>query len=171
MVLGKYKKTWLERYGRIVKQRQVLFKDLSRREIDSDWIVNRPTEHQWSIDEIIRHILAMEIRYVQQSFDPTRQAHPAGVRAQWQDFDVLIKLDEGTHYGIKDLKKFFPSVQVVSEELLREASDMDFERNVKAPWGEKLKVRNLLEAWYDHEQYHKGQIYHVLNYFRGPPEK
>ncbi len=169
MSLGKHKKFWLGRFERLKKRRSELFTDLKKPENYQEYIITRPKPYQWSVDELIRHILASEIRYVHQSFDPTRQAHPAGIRAQWRD-DTLIKIEENKHYDIKDLKKIFPPVQVVTDELLREASDMDFDRTVKAPWGEKMKVHKLLDYWYDHENYHRGQIYFVLNYFKGPPK-
>ena len=58
---------------------------------------------------------------------------------------------------------------MVSEELLREAADLDYERPVKSPFG-KMKAVKLLEYWYDHEMYHRGQIYMTLNFFKGPPK-
>ncbi|MHA2362920.1 MAG: DinB family protein [Candidatus Hodarchaeales archaeon] len=170
MSLGKHKKLWLDRYERLKKNRAIVFSDLKRQEIESEFLITRPSPHQWSVDEIIRHILASEIRYVHQSFDPTRQPHPGGIRSQWVDMDTVIKLEEHDHIALKDLKKFFPHVEVVTDELLREASDMDFDRPVKAPWGEKMKVVKLLEYFYDHENYHRGQIYWVINYFKGPPK-
>ena len=146
-----------------------MFKDLSKPFIEKEWITTRPTEHQWSVDEIIRHMLYYEVRYVQQSFDPTRNSHPVGVRPQWQD-DTVMRLDEGPHIELKDLKKLFPPVQVVTEELIREAADLDFERTVKTTWGEKMKVIKLLDYWYEHEHYHRGQVFWVINFFSGPPE-
>ena len=91
-----------------------------------------------------------------------------GIKSQWTD-DTIMKLEEGEHVVLKDLKKLFPPVAIVSEELLREAADMDYERPVKSPWG-KMKAVKLLEFWYDHEMYHRGQIYLTLNFFRGPPK-
>ena len=168
MSLGKHKKIWLERFDRLKKRRIELFIDLKRPENEEEFLISRPTPHQWSVDELIRHILSSEIRYVHQSFDPTRKEHPLGVRTQWLD-DTIIKLEEGKHYPLKELKKIFRPVEVVTDELIREASDMDFDRTVKSPWGEKMKVHKLLEYWYDHENYHRGQIYFVLNFFKGPP--
>lgn len=168
MSLGKNKKLWIDRYQRLKKTRDKVFKDLSNREIETEWLITRPNENQWSIDELIRHILFAEVRYVQQSFDPTRNSHPVGVRTQWMN-DYVIKLNEGKHISLKDLKKLFPPVQVVTEELLREAADLDYERTVKTSWGEKMKVVKLLDYWFEHEHYHRGQIYMTLTFFRGPP--
>ncbi len=168
MSLGKNKKLWIDRYQRVNKIREETFTDLGKPEIDQEWIIKRPTPHQWAIDEIIRHQLYSEIKYLQQSFDPTRTGHPVGVKSQWTE-DTVMKLEEGEHVVLKDLKKLFPPVQVVSEELLREAADLDYERPVKSPYG-KMKAVKLLEYWYDHEMYHRGQIYMTLNFFKGPPK-
>lgn len=169
MAIGKHKKIWIDRYGRIRDQRNQMFKAFTRPEIEAEWLTTRPNKHQWAVDEIIRHLLFSEIRYVQQSFDPTRSPHPAGLRAAWEE-DIVEELEEGEHIEVKDLKKMFPPVEVATEELLREAADMDFERTVKAPWGAKLRVFKLLNDWYDHEQYHRGQAYFVLHYFQGPTD-
>jgi uncharacterized damage-inducible protein DinB len=169
MSLGTKKKLWLDRYQRLKKIRVAMFKELSKPYIEEEWITTRPTKHQWAVDEIIRHIIHSEVRYVQQSFDPTRNSHPVGVRTQWQD-DTIIKLDESPHIGLSDLKKLFPPVEVVTEELLREAADLDYERTVKTTWGEKMKVIKLLDYWYEHEHYHRGQIFWVITYFKGPPK-
>ena len=168
MSLGKNKKLWIDRYQRVNKIREETFSDLGKAEIDQEWIIKRPTPHQWAIDEIIRHQLYSEIKYLQQSFDPTRTGHPVGVKSQWSE-ETIMKLEEGEHVELKDLKKLFPPVQVVSEELLREAADLDYERPVKSPYG-KMKAVKLLEYWYDHEMYHRGQIYMTLNFFKGPPK-
>jgi uncharacterized damage-inducible protein DinB len=168
MSLGKNKKLWIDRYLRVQKIRDETFNDLGKPEIDQEWIIKRPNAYQWAVDEIIRHQLYIEIKYLQQSFDPTRTSHPVGVKAQWAE-ETIMNLEESEHVVLKDLKKLFPPVQVVSEELLREAADLDYERPVKSPWG-KMKAVKLLDYWYDHEMYHRGQIYMTINLHKGPPK-
>ena len=38
-----------------------MFTDLKHPEIEEEYLITRPTENQWAVDEIIRHILNSEI--------------------------------------------------------------------------------------------------------------
>ncbi|MFW9998160.1 MAG: DinB family protein [Candidatus Odinarchaeota archaeon] len=150
------KNDWLKRYGLIQKSRDATWNDLSTLK-DEKWIITRLKMYQWSIDEILRHMLASEIRYVHQGFDPELPQHSMAVPAQWVG-EVFFRFEEKKHVRLKELKEAFPAVERKSLTLFKESVESDYEKVVKAPWGEEMTLHGLLEAFYLHEHYHRGRV-------------
>ncbi len=109
-----------------------------------------------------------EIRYIHQSFNPDIIQIKEAVAAQWVN-DRFFRLKEDTHVNIERLKEIFSSIENKTVKYL-DSPNVAYEKQVKAPWGEKMKVFELLEAFYTHEFYHQGQIFCLLTFFRGLPE-
>lgn len=162
-----YQTDWKKRYNRIQNHRKAMWKDLCNPEIEHDWLITRPTKFQWAIDEIIRHMLASEIRYIHQSFNPDILQINEAVAAQWVR-DKFFRLKEDTHVNIERLKGILSSIENETVRYLDFPNEA-YEKQVKAPWGEKMNVFELLEAFYTHEFYHQGQVYFILTFFRGIP--
>jgi len=163
----RYQVEWIKRFKRIQKQRESMWNELHSPDADPEWIVKRPTIHQWAIDEIIRHMLASEIRYIHQSFDPNIPQLNEAVPAQWVK-NRFFRLEEKTHVKLKRLKEIALSIESETVRNL-DSSDKAYEKKTKAPWGEEMKVFELLEAFYAHEFYHQGQVFFILTFFRGLP--
>ncbi|MFX0090800.1 MAG: DinB family protein [Candidatus Hodarchaeota archaeon] len=159
---------WFNRYQIVQKYRAEMWSYLSEPDVRPDWIVTRPRPYQWSIDEILRHMLASEIRYLHQSFDRTAPQTSAAVPAQWVG-KKFFRFKEDPHVNLNELKELFPPVENKSINFLKTASENDFEKIVEAPWGVKMPLYDLLEAFYVHEHYHRGQVHFIITNFRGPP--
>jgi uncharacterized damage-inducible protein DinB len=163
-----YRINWKQRYAYVQNHRIVIWKDLCNLEVKPEWIIKRPTKNQWAIDEILRHMFASEIRYIHQSFNPGSLQINEAVAAQWVK-ERFFRLKENNHVNLKRLKEIALSIENETIKLL-DSPNQAYEKRVKAPWGEEMKVFNLLEAFYTHEFYHLGQVYCLLTFFRGLPE-
>lgn len=163
-----YCQDWMKRFKRIQNHRKKMWNDLNSPEVKSEWIITRVTPHQWSIDELIRHMLASEIRYIHQSFDPDAQQLKEAVAAQWVN-ERFFRLKEDDHVDLECLREIATSLEKKSVKLL-DSPDKAYEKTARAPWGEEMNVCDLLEAYYTHEFYHQGQVYSLLTYFRGLPK-
>ncbi len=166
--INEYQIIWRERYKRIQNQRLAMWKELTNPEVEPEWIITRPKPHQWAIDEIIRHMLASEIRYIHQSFNPNALQINEDVPAQWVG-TRFFRIEEAPHVNLERLQELSLSIEHDTVKLLDSPNEA-YEKTVRAPWGEEMKVFELLEAFYDHEQYHRGQVYLLLNLFRGVPK-
>ncbi|UCE13765.1 MAG: DinB family protein [Candidatus Heimdallarchaeota archaeon] len=164
---GSYYSLWLNRYTRIQNNRKSMWSFLTQPDVKDEWITRRPKPFQWSIDEIIRHMIGSEIRYIHQSFDPTIIQHQSSVPAQWVG-KAFFRFEEGDHVELTDLKAIYNSVEEKTLKLIA-SPDRTYEKVVKAPWGEEMPISELLESFYDHENYHRGQIYLIINFFRDSP--
>ena len=159
----------LNRYKLLQNFRQTVWKDLSDSNFNQKWFIKRPSEHQWSIDELLRHMIASEVRYIQQSMDESIEQHPKGVPAQWVG-NIFFRLEEKEHVNFEVLKEMFLEVEKESIEILEKLSEDDFEKIVKAPWGQELPYYDLLEVFFAHEHNHRGQVKFLITFYRGPPE-
>ena len=74
---------WKKRYNRIQSYRIRMWDDLLNSEVKIEWLITRLTPHQWAIDEIIRHMLASEIRYIHQIFNADVLQIEEAVGTQW----------------------------------------------------------------------------------------
>ncbi|MFX1284650.1 MAG: DinB family protein [Promethearchaeota archaeon] len=167
--INEYKIIWKKRYERIENQHSIMWNELSKSEVEEKWIITRPKPYQWAIDEIIRHMLASEIRYIHQSFNLQSPQIAEAVPAQWVG-NRFFRLEEANHVGLERLKELASTTEKETKILL-DSPNAAYEKKVQAPWGEEMKVYELLEAFYDHEQYHRGQVYLLLTYFRGLPKE
>ena len=163
-----YRALWNMRYNRIQNYRKRMWKDLLSPEVKPEWIITRLTPPQWAIDEIIRHMLASEIRYIHQSFNTDALQIKEAVGAQWVS-ESFFRIKEGDHVSIERLKGISLSIEADTGKYLDFPND-SYEETVKAPWGEEMKVFELLESFYTHDFYHQGQVYSLLTYFRGIPK-
>lgn len=163
-----YRSNWKKRYNRIQRHRVRMWNDLLNSEIKPEWIITRSTPHQWAIDEIIRHMLASEIRYIHQSFNADALQINEAVAAQWVS-DRFFRIKEENHVKVERLKEISQPIEVETIKYL-DFPNESYEKKVKAPWGEEMKVFELLEAFYSHEFFHQGQVYFLLTYFRGIPK-
>ncbi len=163
-----YRFNWKKRYQRIQNRRIRMWNDLHNPEIKPEWIITRSTPHQWAIDEIIRHMLASEIRYIHQSFNTDVLQIDEAVAAQWVS-DRFFRIKEEKHVKVEQLKEISQSIESETIKYL-DFPNESYEKMVKAPWGEEMKVFELLEAFYSHDFYHQGQVYFLLTYFRGIPK-
>ena len=166
--INEYRIIWKKRYERIQNQRSRMWKELNNREVNHEWIITRPKPPQWAIDEIIRHMLASEIRYIHQSFNPSVFQISEAVPAQWVG-TKFFRLEEGNHVSLDRLQELSLSIEKETVKLMDSPNEA-YEKVVKAPWGEEMMVFKLLEAFYDHDQYHRGQEYLLLTFFRGLPK-
>jgi uncharacterized damage-inducible protein DinB len=164
-----YRSVWKNKYKRIQAGRSRMWQALLQSEVNAEWLIKRPKENLWAIDEIIRHLLASEIRYIHQSFKPETQQIPESVPAQWVG-NVFFRLEERDHIELKRLKEIADSIEDETMKLL-DSSTETYEQLTQAPWGEEMKVFELLESYYDHENYHRGQVLFILNFFRGIPKE
>ncbi|MHA2249679.1 MAG: hypothetical protein ACXAD7_04915, partial [Candidatus Kariarchaeaceae archaeon] len=109
---------WVDRYQQILQSRETLWSALLEKKVDPKWTVTRVKGHQWSIDEILRHMLASEIRYLQQPIDPAIEQYQFAVRAQWVG-KVFFRFEELNHVALEDLKMHFQPVQEKSQEIMQ----------------------------------------------------
>lgn len=156
------------RYDLVVVKRESVWRLLTSDEFDEAWFVSRPTTHQWAIDEILRHMLANEVRYLQMSHDPSIKQHALSVRAQWVG-DILFRLEEN-HEPLDKIRNAFEEVQLVSKSIIDSLKEEDLMRQVKAPWGEMLEYWQMLDDLFDHDNFHRGQVIYLVTYFRGLPK-
>ncbi len=160
---------WIERYNFLQKYRERMWNELSQPDIKPEWVITRPKPYQWSIDEVLRHMLGSEVRYIQQSLDPDISQHSAVVPAQWVG-TVFFRFEEREHLELPELLDIFPAVESKSLQLLENATEKELQMIVEAPWKEKMSYHQLLEAFYAHEHYHRGQVHFLITYYRGPPK-
>ena len=159
----------LKRYKLLQDFRDTVWKDLSDTSFDQKFFTKRPTEHQWSIDELLRHMLSSEIRYIQQSIDDTIEQLLMGVPAQWVG-KIFFRLEEREHVTFQELQEMYPAVEKKSLDILENLSEEDFIREVKAPWGQMLPYHDLLDVFFAHEHQHRGQVKFLITFYRGPPK-
>ncbi len=162
-------KYWKQRYHQIIQKRERLWVLLEDPSFDRNWLSTRLTEHQWSIDEVFRHILGSEIRYIQQPLDDSIKQHPSAVAAQWVG-NIFFRFGEDEHLELDKLILTFEEVQRKSLELFETLNEDSLQQIVEAPWREKVTYERLIEHGIDHELSHLGQIYFMLTNFRGPPK-
>ena len=163
-----YNKLWSGRYKRIQDNRQRMWQFLQGSVIKDEWITKRPQPNLWSVDEIIRHMLASEIRYIHQSFNPSLPQSEIAVRAQWVG-EIFFRIEEKEHVSLNKIIEDYESVEEGTLRLLNTTSE-NYGKMTKAPWGEEMPVYKLLESFYDHDNYHRGQIYLIINLFRKIPD-
>ena len=166
--LTDFRSLWKKRYNRIQSYRLRMWNDLLDPDVKSEWIITRLTLPQWAIDEIIRHMLASEIRYIHQSFNADVLQIEEAVGAQWVNKN-FFRIKEEAHVNVDRLKEIATSIEGETRKYL-DFPNESYEKMVKAPWGEEMKVFELLESFYIHDFYHQGQVYSVLTYFRGIPK-
>lgn len=130
-----YRVEWIKRFKHIRKQRETMWNELHNPEVDPEWIIKRPTTHQWAIDEIIRHMLASEIRYIHQSFNPNIPQLDEAVPTQWVR-NRFFRLEEKTHVKLKRLKEIALSIESETVKFL-DSSDKAYEEKTKTPWVKK----------------------------------
>jgi uncharacterized damage-inducible protein DinB len=163
------KESFVKRYKLLLDFRKTVWNDLTDSSFNQMDFIKRPSEHQWSIDELLRHMLGSEIRYIQQSVDDSIEQHPKGVPAQWVG-KIFFRLEEREHVPLKELKELFPTVEKKSLEILESLTEEEFKQSVKAPWGQELPYNELLNVFFAHEHQHRGQVKFIITYFRGPPK-
>ncbi|MHA2504046.1 MAG: hypothetical protein ACXAE3_14395, partial [Candidatus Kariarchaeaceae archaeon] len=61
-------------------------------------------------------------------------------------------------------------VQQTSVDLLLSITKEQLDAEAKAPWGEMVTVRYLIEDLFDHDQFHRGQVHFLITLLRGLPE-
>ncbi|MCY3412510.1 MAG: DinB family protein [Candidatus Heimdallarchaeota archaeon] len=157
---------WRNRYNKISQQRNALIQSLNS--LDKSWIMTRISSHQWSIDEILRHMLASEIVYIQQSIDPNTPMSNLAVRAQWVG-DVFFRLEE-SHLDLQVIIDEYTLVENRSREIIAGLTDDKLAQRCKAPWGEELSYQQMIEHNLDHELGHLAQIKQILTYHQGLPK-
>ncbi len=139
------------------------------KQLPPEIIGKRPSEHQWSIAEILRHTLANEIRYLQIAIDPTIKQHELSVRAQWVG-NILFRLEQAPPATLEQIVQAFDEVQQTSVDLLLSITKEQLDAEAKAPWGEMVTVRYLIEDLFDHDQFHRGQVHFLITLLHGLPE-
>ncbi|MHA2168462.1 MAG: DinB family protein [Candidatus Kariarchaeaceae archaeon] len=160
---------WQNRYEEITKRRENLWKELGKEEIEESWLHTRLTEHQWSIDEVLRHMLGSEVVYIQQPMDGSIVQYPKVVPAQWVG-NIFFRYQEDDHVPLKELCDSFDQVQQKSSLILSSLTEEKLNQLVMAPWRKEVSYEDLIEHCFDHELSHLGQIYFMLTYYRGPPK-
>ncbi len=158
-----------KRYQIMKRRRETTFDILLNDDFREEWFIQRPSIHQWSIDEILRHMIGNEIRYLQQPLDNSIQQHEFAVRAQWVG-NIFFRLEEGTHISRERLISEFKEIQNHSILLLDTLTDAILDNFQKAPWGEILMIRDLITDLFDHDQFHRGQVHYLITYYRGLPQ-
>jgi uncharacterized damage-inducible protein DinB len=153
----------------MIGRREQTWKLLHDKSFEDKWFIQRPTKHQWSIDEILRHMLANEVRYLQMPLNPDIEQHKLAVLAQWVG-NILFRIKEGEHFSINIVQEGFEDVQNLSQNILEDLTEEDLNKEVKAPWGEMISYGSMLTDLFDHDQFHRGQVHHLITYFRGPPK-
>lgn len=167
MTVSIYRDYWQSQYKRVLQHRKELWLYLEKYNLSHELFIKRPKEHLWAIDEIFRHMLASEVVYVHQKFDPSASPKDFGVGAQWVgDYD--IKLNELPHFTQNEIKNLSSAIEDKTQLFLEKSQEESFHRKVKAPWGEEMEFTELLEAFYIHEAHHRGQIHYLLNLLGNP---
>lgn len=160
---------WVNRYKQLIQARNRIWTELGKSDIKDEWLATRLTKHQWSIDEVMRHALGSDIRYIHVPLNPLSEQHPQAVLAQWVG-DVFFRFREDTHMNLEDLKAAFIKTEENSLKILEGLNENDLSKMVEAPWKQMVTYESLIEHSLDHEMSHHGQIYFMLTYFRGPPK-
>ena len=119
-----------KRYKLLLDFRETVWNDLKDSSFNQDDFIKRPSEHQWSIDELLRHMLASEIRYIQQSVDQSVEQHPIGVPAQWVG-KIFFRLEEREHVSLEEIVEIFPVVEKKSLEILENFTEEDYKQENK----------------------------------------
>ena len=162
MTISNYRDYWQSQYNRVLKHRKELWQYLEKYNLSHELFIKRPKEHIWAIDEIFRHILASEVVYIHQKFESSASPKEFGVGAQWVG-NYQINLKQHPHFTLNEIRYLSTKIQDQSQFYLENSKESDFHKKVKAPWGEEMPFTELLESFYIHEAYHRGQIHYLLN--------
>lgn len=156
---------WSERYTRLIGQRNALLDKI----VDLPELSTRPKPNSWAIDEILRHQLGSEVRYVHQVIDPSLPQSEFVVPAQWVG-NILFRLEEREHPPFDAIRTEFERIQLISSQLFVSVTPDVEHLIVKAPWGVEVPAWMLLEHFFEHDLRHQGQISYLYTYFHGPPD-
>lgn len=156
---------WMDQFYRLTKNREIFWKKISDPNFKEEWFSTRIHKDLWSIDEILRHMLASEKQYIHSKFDSTVSFGDWAVGAQWVG-DRNFGLKEKPHMVLIDVKNLATEFEITTEEFLEISSEKKFKEKVKAPWGDELPFYELLTRYFEHEDYHRGQINLLLTYFK-----
>jgi uncharacterized damage-inducible protein DinB len=167
MIGSSYKDYWHSKYKRVIQYRKELWQYLDKYDLSHELFIKRPKENLWAIDEIIRHMLASEVAYLHQKFSSSATPKDFGVGAQWVG-NYEINLKELPHLTLNEIKNLSTYIQQQTQLYLKNSKENDFHKKVKAPWGEEMAFTDLLEAFYIHEAYHRGQVHYLLNLLGDP---
>ncbi|MCE7737434.1 MAG: DinB family protein [Candidatus Heimdallarchaeota archaeon] len=157
------------KYEQIVENRESLWVDLQRIPKDKNWLNQRLSSHQWSIDEVLRHMLGSEIRYVQQPVEPSMEQNKDAVMAQWVG-NIFFRFEENDHMSLENLILAFDDAQRNTRRIMGNWNEDILNKLIEAPWREMIPYRNSVIHFLEHEISHMGQVQFMLTYFRGPPE-
>jgi len=167
MTVLSYRAYWQTQYKRVMKYREELWQYIEKYGLSHEFFIKRPKENLWAIDEILRHMLASEVAYIHQKFDSSASPKDFGVGAQWVG-NYEIKLSELPHLTLNEIKVLSNNLQEKTQHYLNDSQEKDFQKRVKAPWGEEMTFTDLLEAFYIHEAYHRGQVHYLMNLLGNP---
>ncbi len=157
-----YQSYWKTKYALLVKNREKIWYHLKMYDLSPEQFNRRPKPHLWSIDEVLRHMLASEVMYIHQKIDHSIDHPEFGVGAQWVG-EYILKTGESTHYTLTDIEEIAGEITEKTKQLLNSVNEPVFEKTVKAPWGEEMSFNTLLENFYYHEAYHCGQVHYLMN--------
>lgn len=166
-LITSYSTFWKTQYIRLVSNREQLWSHLDMYNLSNQQFIQRPKTHLWSIDEILRHMLASEVMYIHQKFDHSVPVPSFGVGAQWVG-KYKLKTNEASHYSLIDIKNLACEITDKSVQFFNSAEDQIFQALVKAPWGEEMTFNELLEHFSYHEAYHCGQVHYLMNLIGDP---
>ncbi|MFX1515617.1 MAG: DinB family protein [Promethearchaeota archaeon] len=166
-MISSYRDYWQIQYKRVLKYREELWQHMEKYDLPHELLIKRPKENLWAIDEIFRHVLASEVVYIHQNFDSSASPKDFGVGAQWVG-NYEIKLSELPHFTLNEIKILSNNIQEKTQHYLNDSKEKDFIKEVRAPWGEELTFTDLLEAFYVHEAYHRGQVHYLMNLLGNP---
>jgi uncharacterized damage-inducible protein DinB len=167
MIFASPREYWLTQYQRVLKYRKEMWQHLDKYNLPDDLFTKRPKENLWAIDEVLRHMLASEVAYIHQKFDPSASPKEFGVGAQWVG-NYEIKLKQLPHFILKDIQDISSRIKEKTLLYLNKSQEEEFLKKVKAPWGEEMTLFDLLEAFYTHEAYHRGQVHFLMNFLGDP---
>ncbi|UCG03070.1 MAG: DinB family protein [Candidatus Heimdallarchaeota archaeon] len=160
--VSSYRDYWQTQYKRVSKYRNEIWQHLDKYDLSHELFTKRPKENLWAIDEILRHMLASEVAYIHQKFDSLASPKDFGVGAQWVG-DYKLNMRELPHFALNDIKKLSIDIKAKTHRYFEDSKEEDFFKRVKAPWGEEMMFTDLLEAFYTHEAYHRGQVHYLMN--------
>ena len=95
---------WKTKYRMVIKNREKIWDNLEMYELSPEQFIQRPKPHLWSVDEVLRHMLASEVMYIHQKIDHSCPRPEFGVGAQWVG-KYILKTGESTHYTLTDIKE------------------------------------------------------------------
>lgn len=159
----------VKKYNQIISSRQKLWDDLEQIPEGQDWLTKRLSSHQWSIDEVLRHLLGSEIRYVQQPIEPTAEQYKGAVLAQWVG-KIFFRFEENEHMELDELIEAFEETQKNTNKIINKWNENILNTQIEAPWREMIPYKDSVIHFLEHEMSHMGQVNFMLTYFRGPPE-